>query len=276
MNGVILDYYLKDKADTNKVKLEILGMDGKAIRTYVNKKDESFKPYPGGPPAPVVIPSEAGVNRFAWDFRHENIQDVPNAYVYGSYTGHQVAPGKYKARITYKEASSETDFEIVPDPRIKATSADWSAQQEFLTDVEARITEIHNAINSMRKVKKQVETYNEMLKSKEDANEVVDAGKNLIKKMTEWESNLIETRQKNGQDVINWPSKLNTEYFQLLGVADVHEPALTQGVKDRYKDLESQWANYKSQMQDLIGKDIASYNAMFKAKNIPAVVTESK
>lgn len=276
MNGVILDYYLKEKADTNKVKLEILGMDGKAIRTYVNKKDESFKPYPGGPPAPVVIPAEAGVNRFAWDFRHENIQDVPNAYVYGSYTGHQVAPGKYKARITYKGASSETDFEIIPDPRIKATSADWSAQQQFLTNVESRIAEIHNAINAMRKVKKQVETYNEMLKSKEDAKEVVDAGKSLIKKMTDWESNLIETRQKNGQDVINWPSKLNTEYFQLLGVADVHEPALTQGVKDRHKDLESQWATYKQQMQDLINKDIASYNAMFKAKNIPAVVTESK
>ena len=276
MNGVILDYYLKEKADTNKVKLEIVGPDSKVIRTYVNKKDESFKPYPGGPPAPVVIPSEAGVNRFAWDFRHENIQDVPNAYVYGSYKGYQVAPGKYKARVTYKGTSSETDFEIIPDPRIKATAADWSAQQQFLTDVESRIAEIHNAINSMRKVKKQVETYNEMLKSKEDAKEVVDAGKALIKKMTAWESNLIETRQKNGQDVINWPSKLNTEYFQLLGVADVHEPALTKGVKDRYKDLESQWSTYKQQMQDLISKDIASYNAMFKAKNIPAVVTESK
>jgi hypothetical protein len=276
MNGVILDYYLKEKADTNKVKLEIIRPDGKLIRTYSNIKDESFKPYPGGPPAPVVIPADAGVNRFAWDFRRENIQDVPNAYVYGNYKGYQVAPGKYKARVTYKGTSSETEFEIIPDPRIKASASEWSAQQQFLTDVEGRIEEIHNAINAMRKVKKQVDTYNEMLKSKKEAKEVVDAGKALIKKMTTWESNLIETRQKNGQDVINWPSKLNTEYFQLLGVADVHEPALTQGVKDRYKDLESQWATYKQQMEDLISKDIAAYNTMFKAKNIPAVVTESK
>ncbi len=276
MNGVILDYYLKEKADTNKVSLQILDEGGKVIRSYTNKKDENFKPYPGGPPAPQVIPAEAGVNRFAWDFRHENITDVPNAFVYGNYKGHQVAPGKYKARMTYKGATTETDFEIISDPRVKASVAEWSTQQQFLTDVENRIAEIHNAINSMRKVKKQVETYNEMLKSKDDAKEVVDAGKALLKKMADWESNLIETRQKNGQDVINWPSKLNTEYFQLLGVADAHEPALTQGVKDRFKDLESQWSGYRQQMQEIINTDISSFNAMFKAKNIPAVVTESK
>lgn len=276
LNGVILDYYLKEKADTNKVTLQIYDANGGLIRTYTNKKDESFKPYPGGPPAPVVIPAEAGVNRFAWDFRHENITDVPNAFVYGNYTGHQVAPGKFKAKMTYKGSTTETDFEIISDPRVKASAADWSAQQLFLTQVESRIADIHNAINAMRKVKKQVETYNEMLSSKEDAKDVVEAGKSLLKKMTDWESNLIETRQKNGQDVINWPSKMNTEYFQLLSVADAHEPVLTQGVKDRYKDLESQWSNSKQQMQDIVSKDIAAYNAMFKAKNIPAVVTESK
>lgn len=276
MNGVILDYYLKEKADTNKVTLQIMGSDGKVIRSYTNKKDESFKPYPGGPSAPVVIPSEAGINRFAWDFRHENIQDVPNAYVYGRYNGHKVAPGKYKARISYKGSTSETDFEVIPDPRIKASASDWNAQQQFLTEVESRIADIHNAINAMRKVKKQVEIYNETLKSNDETKDVVDAGKALIKKMTAWEANLIETRQKNGQDVINWPSKLNTEYFQLLGVADAHEPSLTKGVKDRYEDLESQWAKHKQDMQELINKDIASYNAMFKAKNIPAVVTGSK
>ncbi|MEQ9592372.1 MAG: glycosyl hydrolase, partial [Cyclobacteriaceae bacterium] len=275
MNGVILDYYLKEKADTNRVALEIFDNGGKLIRSYSNIKDEGFKPYPGGPPPPQVIPALAGVNRFAWDFRHENIKDVPNAYVYGNYKGHQVAPGKYKAKITYKGQSSETDFEIISDPRVKATAATWESQQQFLSDVESRIEEIHEAIISMRKVKKQVETYNEMLKSKDDAKEVVDAGKALLNKMTKWESNLIETRQKNGQDVINWPSKINTEYFQLLGAADVHEPALTKGVKDRYADLEKQWANYKQEMQGIIGNDIAAYNNMFRIKNIPAVVTEN-
>lgn len=78
-----------------------------------------------------MIPAEAGVNRFAWDFRTEGLTGVPGVFVYGDHNGHRVAPGKYKARITHKGQTSETDFEIIPDPRIKATAADWNAQQEF-------------------------------------------------------------------------------------------------------------------------------------------------
>lgn len=274
MNGVILDYYLKEKADTNKVTLQIFDTGGKVIRSYTNKKDESFKPYPGGPPAPQVLPSEAGVNRFAWNFRVENIKDVPNAYVYGNYQGHQVAPGKYKAKLTYKGESSETDIEIISDPRVNATSAEWSMQQKFLSDVEATIEDIHTSIISMRKVRTQIESYNEMLKNNEGMKSVVEAGKALIKKMTDWETNVIETRQKNGQDVINWPSKLNTEFFQLLGVADVHEPALTKGVMERRSDVDKQWATYKSDLQTIMNTDVAAYNQMFREKNIPAIVLD--
>lgn len=274
MNGVILTYYLKEKADTNKVSLDILDQSGKVIRSFTNKKDESFKPYPGGPPAPQVIPSAAGLNRFAWDFRVETLLNVPNAYVMGDYRGHQVAPGKYKARMTYKGQTTETDLEIIPDPRTKGTAAEWAAQQQFLNQVEESITEVHKSINAMRKVKKQVELYNEMLKPKDDLKDVVKAGEDLVKKMEKWESNMIETRQKNFQDVINWPSQLNAEFFQLLGVADVAEPAVTQGARERFSDLKDQWAKHKKEMHDLLTQDIGAYNEKFKEKNIPALIID--
>jgi hypothetical protein len=76
--------------------------------------------------------------------------------------------------------------------------------------------------------------------------------------------------------VINWPSKLNAEFFQLLGVADSHDPVLTKGVKDRRQEIESQWSNRKQEIQQLIDKDIAAYNEMFKSENIPAVVVKKK
>ncbi|MCB0491601.1 MAG: glycosyl hydrolase [Cyclobacteriaceae bacterium] len=276
MNGVILDYYLKEKADSNVVSLQIQDLSGNTIRSYSNIKDKNFKPYPGGPPAPQIIPAEAGINRFAWDFRYETIKDVPNAFVYGSYNGHRVGPGRYKAVISYGGETSSVEFEVIPDPRVKATAAQWAEQQQFLTEVESTIEDIHGSINSIREVKKQVALHNEVLKSKDDAKEVVEAGEQLLKKIESWESNVIETRQKNGQDVINWPSKLNAEFFQLLGVADSHDPVLTKGVKDRRQEIESQWSNRKQEIQQLIDKDIAAYNEMFKSENIPAVVVKKK
>ena len=270
-NGVTLEYYLKEKADTVKVSLEILDASGKVIRSYTNKKDESFKPYPGGPSAKQVIPSEAGVNRFAWDFRTESLLGVPGVFVMGDYSGHRVAPGKYKARITHKGQTSETDLEIISDPKINATAAEWATQQEFLKQSGEQFEELHKSVNKMRQVKKQIETYNESLKDNADAKDIVNSGKELIKKIDKWESNLIEPRSKNFQDVINFPNKLNAEFIHLRGVADTHDPRLTKGVQDRVHDVQSDWNKYKQQMVEIEIKDIGSYNQMFKDKNMPAL-----
>jgi hypothetical protein len=274
MDGVVLDYYLNEKADTNTVRLEILDGSGKKIRSYSSKKNENFKTFPGGPPAPQVIPAEAGVNRFAWDFRTETLPAIDNAYVYGDYRGHRVAPGKYRARITYKGETAETEFEIIQDPNLRVTPADWAAQQQFMDRVENRLAEISTAVNNMRKVKKQIENYNEMLKDRADAKEVVTAGKELIKKIEKWEENVVQTKQKNFQDVINFPSKLNTEFFAVRAVADVHDPRVTQGARDRFADLEKQWGEYKQQMNRLRETEIAAFNKMFRDKNIPALVAD--
>ncbi len=275
-NGVTLEYYLKEKADTVKVSLEILDASGKILRSYTNKKDESFKPYPGGPPAKEVIPAEAGVNRFAWDFRTEALIGVQSVFVYGDYSGHRVAPGKYKARITHKGQTSETDLEIIADPKVTATAADWAEQQEFLHQAEQGFEDLHKSVNKMRQVKKQIETYNESLKDNADAKDIVNTGKELIKKIDRWESNLIEPRSKNFQDAINFQNKLNAEYLQLRNVADTHDPRLTKGAQDRARDVNADWGKYKQQMQIIINSDISNYNKLFKDKNMPALITEPK
>lgn len=276
MVGVILDYYLKDKADTINISLEILDASGKVIRTYSNKNDESFKPWPGGPSPKETIPAEAGINRFAWDFRTESLTGVPGVFVYGDHSGHRVAPGKYKARIAYKGQTSETDFEIIPDPRVKATAADWNAQQEFLKQAGEQFEEVHQSVNNMRQVKKQIETINESLKNNPDAKEVLQMGKEVIKKIDAWESNLVEPRSKNFQDVINFPNKLNSEFLQLRAVSDTHDPRLTKGAQDRARDVQADWTKYKQQMNDLIQKEVSNFNKAFKEKNLPAVNTNTK
>ncbi len=273
-DGVILDYYLKEKADTNTVKLEIFDSQGRRIRAYTNKKDETFKPWPGGPPAPQVLPAEAGLNRFAWDFRTKTLPGVSQAFVYGDHRGHRVAPGRYKARLSYKGETSETEFEIVQDPNLKVTPSDWAAQQQFLEDVDGRIIEIHTTVNNLRRVKKQVETYVEVLSASQNFKDLATTGKELIKKLHAWEEKVIQTRQKNFQDVINFPSKLNAEYFALRGVIDVHDPRVTQGARDRYTDLEKQWSAYRQELQNLINHDIAAFNEQFRSRAVPAVVVD--
>ncbi len=96
------------------------------------------------------------------------------------------------------------------------------------------------------------------MKNKADAKDLVKAGKDLAKKIDTWESNIVEGRIKNFQDVINWPGKLNIEFFNLRGLLDTHDPVVTQGIKTRLADLETQWAQYKKELDGDVKKSIES------------------
>jgi hypothetical protein len=215
------------------------------------------------------------VNRFAWNFRTENISpDIPGAYVYGSYAGQRMPPGKYKAKVSFKGVVSETEFDVIQDPNLKVTAADWNAQQQFIKQVTGNVSEMHKSILAMRKVKKQVELYNEMLKDEKGNQELVDKGKELIKKIDDWEANVIETRQKNFQDVINFSSKLNVEMLSLKNLADQHDPRVTKGLIDRKTDLDKEWTKSKAVYDTDLRKSIDNYSTLFKSKNLPAIIWE--
>ncbi len=275
--GVLLDYYLPENADSSEVKLQILDLDNQVIRTFTSIKNKEFKSFPGGPPAPTVIPSAKGMNRFAWDFKSETLPDIPNAFVYGDYTGYRLSPGTYKGKVMYKGQASETTFNVIQDPNLKEVSPqDWSEQQVFIRDVESRIKDIHQSVNDIRKVKKQIIQYNELYKDQPQYKELFTAGKSLIDKIDQWESQLVQTKQANFQDVINFPSMLNAQYFELKGYVDQHDPRVPQPAKDRLKDMDEQWVKYESYIQSTIGQDISQYNELYKKSNVPALILNEK
>ena len=257
--------------------LQILDNNDNVIRSFTNIKNKDFKSFPGGPPAPTVITAEKGINRFAWDFKSETLPEIPNAFVYGDYTGYRLAPGTYKGKINYKGMSSQTTFEVVNDPNLKDISKEqWTDQQSFMRDVENKIKEIHNHVNDIRKVRKQIEQYNEQYKSKDDFKSLTEAGKALIEKIDHWEAQLVQTKQNNFQDVINFPSMLNAQYFELKGFVDQHDPRVPQAAKIRMMDINKQWKSYQDYMQDTIGKEIGLYNELYKKSNVPALFFNEK
>lgn len=270
--GIILDYYLTEKADTNTVKLEILTASGKIIRSYTNKKKEDVKTYPGGPAAAAILTDVKGVNRFLWDFRNEHVPEVQGVYIYGSYNGHRMAPGKYKARIGYKGNSSETTIEIKQDPNTSIASATWIEQQQMVEKIEADITEMHNAVNATRKARKQIAVLNDVIKENSSYKSLLEEGKALLITLETWEKNIVEDKITNGQDVINWPSKLNAEFFNLHGLLDAHDPTVTQGIKNKLADVENQWRGFKDTYESVIKAAIATYNLHYQEAKVPAVL----
>lgn len=273
--GVIIDYFLKNEADTTALTLEVLNNSGKVIRTYTNKKPDNFKSWPGGPKKPQVLPSKAGVNRFIWDFRKESLPAVDNVFVFGDYNGSHVAPGTYQLKLTLNNQSKITEVTILPDKRIKASKADFEAQQQFLNTIETTVTDIHESVNRMRSAKKQLKKYSNLLKEEKKAAGLVSLADTLILQINTWEENLIQSKQKTFQDVINFNNQLNAELMYLKSFADTADPKLTDGAKQRLTDLLADWAKYTAIRNQIINNDMAGFNKKFEELKIPAIILKN-
>jgi photosystem II stability/assembly factor-like uncharacterized protein len=270
-DGVILDYVLPEVVETASLTLKIYNSKGDLIRNYSNKKDSTYVKYPGGPSPATLLAAEKGHNRFLWDMRTNVVNpDVKNVFVFGSYAGYLVSPGVYKAKLELNGVSSETDVTILGNPNINATTKDWEEQQQVLSSITGSISDIHKNVNDIRKIKKQLVHQTEILKDNASAQKVFDEAKKLVKDIDAWEANIVEGRIQNGQDVINWPSKINVEFFNILNRADAADPRITDGIKKRLSDLQSQWASEKSKLT-AIKKSIIDYNSLYKSQQLDAI-----
>jgi photosystem II stability/assembly factor-like uncharacterized protein len=271
-DGIILDYFLPAVHDSITVKLTISDASGKVVRTFSNKKDDSYVRYPGGPAPATLLPATKGHNRFLWDYRTATpTPDVKGVYIFGDYRGYALAPGTYTAKLDAGTTTSTTELVLLANPKISATAAAWDEQQKMLADITSTISEIHQQVNDLRKVKKQLVHHTEVFKEVTNAVKVVEEAKKLIKDIDGWEANIVESRIQNGQDVINWPSKLNAELFFIKGLADAADPRITQGIKTRYADLILRWNQEKEKLQQL-KHSLVNYNQLYKSQGMEGIV----
>lgn len=270
-SGVTFDYYLAKNADSLDLKLEVL-QGGKLLRTYSNKKPKKFKSWPGGPSKPQVLPSKKGYNRFTWNFRRENLPAIDKVFVFGGDAGAKVGPGTYTLKLTLDGMTSETDVNVLANPKINANPSDYAEQQAMLEGIESALKSIHESVNAMRSAKSQLEGYAKLLKDNEEAKELLEQGDSLVKRIVSWEENLIQAKQKTFQDVINYNNKLNAQMIHLKGYVDAAEPKVTKGAKERWADLQKDWQVYESERKAIIDKEMKAYNTMYKELELPAIL----
>ncbi len=261
------------KKEPPKITLEILDSSGKVIRKFPEKEEpgseeEEFFRRGGS----SKLTEDAGLNRFVWDQRYEGATKVPKAPLWGGSTdGPEALPGKYQVKLTVLGQSYTAPLEIVPDPRLKVTQEDLAKRFELLMKIRGQVTKTDDTIIEIRQVRDQINALNKRLGDDPKQKPIVEAGKALDKKMTPIEEALIQTKAKSGQDVLNFPVRLNNDLVALGGVVGSAQTAPTQQsyeVDDLLsKRLEEQLAKW----HEVVSTDIPAYNNLVKQQEVPAV-----
>ena len=148
--------------------------------------------------------------------------------------GRKVAPGKFTARLKTDKEEKTTTINILPDPRINATAAEYLQQQQTLAEIDNKVKEIHDAVNQMRIVRSQINELIELLTDTVTYKPVIESGKKLVKKITTWEEKLVQPKAQSNDDIINFVNMLSADYIFLKGEMDVNIPAVTNGQQQSF------------------------------------------
>ena len=190
-----------------------------------------------------------------------------------------VAPGEYSARIKVNDRFSETNFEILSDPKNKFSKEAYDDQQEILRKIDSKIKEIHTAVNSMRSIQKQLNFYIDILEkqTKIEDNEnfykkTISMAKNIEVRLKNWEKKLIQPKQKTFQDVINFNNKLNAEYINLKDYIDSSEPEVTSGAIDLFNDLNIKSDALMKEINQIISEDFKSFDKQYKSLELETLL----
>jgi hypothetical protein len=124
----------------------------------------------------------------------------------------------------------------------------------------------------MRSAKSQLKQYQGLLKDQDQYQELITRGDTIMAHIDEWEQNLLQTKTKTQQDIVNFTSRLGAEFMFLKSYIDNHDPRLTAGAKERMQDLEQRWSDQKARLQQIIEEELSEYNRLFKEQQVPAVI----
>ena len=264
--GASLNYWLKAPA-ARAPTLTISDAQGRVVRT-------------------VTGTNQPGINRVMWDLRDEEGIETrlltPPMYAEHIAVGPDgrtapgtgrisilVAPGTYTVKLAVDGTEHTRTVEVRKDPNTAGSVAEIQAQVAMLQAIRADMNAGAQAVRRIESARVQLA----LLKRSVTDAEVARAATALEAKLVEQEMNLVDLRQTGaGQDGVRFGSRLMSKLNYLSNGLAVNDFRPTDQQGEVQTLLNTQMRQHLTAIESLFGTDLAAFNAMLRAKNIPNVV----
>ena len=271
--GVVITYALQDVSD-EEVKLTFMDQAGQEVNTFSNQSHEEDDD------EARRIPAGLGLNRFVWDMRYPDaVPVVGDVLKQHKGTGPVATPGTYQVQLSIGEQTYTETFEILKDPRVTTSQEDLDKQFELWVHIRDKVSEIHQAVNRLRQAREQVQFWTDRLSKTTGSAEserapILESASALQEKLDEIESEIIQSAAKTNFDRLRLPARLNAKLISLISVVNSADAAPPQQAYDVFDYLVSRVDPQLEQLQTVLDTEIAAFNGMLKAAEIPAVIVE--
>ena len=269
-------FYYTLPPDAEEVSLAILDEEGEEIRSFGPKPPDADTEDEEDPSAQYLT-NEAGLNRFIWNLRYKDAEQLPgDAFTDKSVTGALAAPGTYQVRLTVDGESQTESFELYVDPRVGSSQEDLEAQFELWQEVNTKLSETHRAVKRLRlarkRVKSMAETVADSGAEEETKKAIQERAEQIAAQLGEVEVELVQPEAKVAFDRIRMRAMLNAKLHNLISVIGAADERPPQQVYDVFAHLSELTDEQLDKLDSILGESIADFNAAVQAANVPAVV----
>lgn len=261
-NAARLRFWLRDAPDSANVVLRVLEEDGDVIRSFSTKGKGAER-----------LEVSKGLNMFSWNLRYPDAESFDGLIMWsGSVRGPRAAPGTFHARLVVDGDSTEVPFEVRPDPRSTTTKADLDEQFAFLLGIRDKLSEVHRGIKRIRSVRADVNALLERVPEDHAMGDTLRAAaRAMLEPMKAVEEALYQTKNRSGQDPLNFPIRLNDK---LAGVASTASQGHYQPTDQAYAvrdELVWQIDDELEKLAAVLESRLPAFNALVREAGIPAV-----
>ena len=258
-SGVVFNYYVKDVPDSVKASVTITDKNKKVIKTFATDSKDN------------KLDVNKGMNQFVWNMQYPEAEKIEGMILWNGSPGTVVSPpGNYFAKFKVQKDSVEVPFVISADPNYKITQADYEAQFNFLAQVIDKFNEVQKAIKNIRSIRTQINDFTSRV-GKDIPKEVKQVADTINKQLTDIEDNLYQTKAKSGQDVLNFPIRLNDKLSGLYDAAASGNISPSRQVKDVFAILSSQADVQLNKLNKIISEDLPKFNQLIREKSLPLI-----
>jgi hypothetical protein len=262
-SGVITYFNLNKFDKKDEVSLTYFDTKGDTIKTYSTKAKKN------------KLSVEKGTNQFIWNMVYDGAESFPGMILWsGSLRGPRAVPGNYKVSLNVNGEVLNQPFTIIPDPRAESTLEDMKNQFEFIKDVNKTLDNTHKSIKKIRKINGKLDAFMAQYKGNDNVKELVEKAKTLKEQFSDVEKALYQTKNRSGQDPLNFPIRLNNKLAHLNSLSGRGDFAPTDQAIAVKNELTQKINAQLATFNDLVDKEIKAFNDAFNAKKLNYIFIE--
>lgn len=173
-------------------------------------------------------------------------------------------PGEYTVKLTVDGKVMESKARWLKDPRTPASDKDLIEKFQFSLKVRDDVNLANDAVVAIRATRAHIEEQGK------DNPAILEAAKPLFAQILAIEEAIYQTKARSGQDLLNYPIRINNKLAALLGVVQDGEHRPTKQSYDVFKLLNR---DLQAQLKALVaveGRELKAVNEALAKAGKPA------